>query len=108
MALKECVKYYQLSQLPLQHSFVSELPKDPQEENFVRLVRRSCYSLVKPAFLTETESKPRVVAWCPWVAEKLLDLEQGERDKEFTAQVFGGFRLLDSSANFTYAQCYGM
>ncbi|GJD07681.1 UPF0061 protein A [Galdieria sulphuraria] len=98
---------YQLEQLPLQHTFVCELPQDPQQENFTRTVRRSCYSLVAPAFLRERENRPRVVAWCPWVAEELLDLEQDERYKEFSAEVFGGFRVLDSSKNFTYAQCYG-
>lgn len=61
-----------------------------------------------PAFLEETQYKPRVVAWCPWVAEEILDLKQDEKDKEFTAQVFGGFRVLESSNNLTYAQCYGI
>eukprot|EP00871_Galdieria_phlegrea_P004139 jgi/Galph1/4726/GphlegSOOS_G3389.1 len=105
IAEKQSCKYA-LDELRLQHTLVSELPQDPQRENFVRTVKRSVYSLVEPTFLSETEGHPRVVAWSENAAE-LIDLQEGQKDNSLTAEVFGGFCLLPPSVGFTYAQCYG-
>lgn len=89
-----------LESLRLEQSFLEELPQDPKQDNYLRQVKKACYSLVEPKKFPNAH----LIAYSPEMAEELgLDPAQCETGR-FT-QVFSGNQLLDRM--IPYAQCYG-
>jgi protein adenylyltransferase len=89
-----------LAALRFDNRFVRELSADPDTQNRVRQVYRSCYSRVEPTRV----AAPRLVACAAEVAE-LLDLAPAACQSEAFAQVFVGNQLLPGME--PYAMCYG-
>jgi uncharacterized protein YdiU (UPF0061 family) len=86
--------------LTFDNSFTRELPSDPETENYLRQVKRACYSRVQP----EKVSQPQLVAYAREVAEK-LDLTSNICETADFVQVFSGNCLL--AGMDPYATCYG-
>ena len=89
-----------LDTLTFDNSFTRELPSDPETENYLRQVKRACYSRVQP----EKVSQPQLVAYAREVAEK-LDLTSNICETADFVQVFSGNCLL--AGMDPYATCYG-
>jgi len=89
-----------LDTLKFDNRFIHELPADPETENYCRQVMRACYSLVKPAKVSE----PQLIAYSKEVAE-ILNLTGKECESSDFAQVFSGNRILKGMS--PYATCYG-
>ena len=92
--------YQTLDTLRFDNRFIHELPADPETENYCRQVMRACYSLVKPAKVSE----PQLIAYSKEVAE-ILNLTGKECESSDFAQVFSGNRILKGMS--PYATCYG-
>eukprot|EP01025_Chloroclados_australasicus_P048654 TRINITY_DN551_c0_g1_i6.p3 TRINITY_DN551_c0_g1~~TRINITY_DN551_c0_g1_i6.p3 ORF type:complete len:578 (-),score=68.33 TRINITY_DN551_c0_g1_i6:211-1944(-) len=91
----------QLADLKFEHTFVSELPSDPERKNFVRQVSGALYSWVDP---TPTSTEPYLVAYSPEACQ-LLDLDPEECKTPEFVNVFSGQAPLPQGQ--PYAQCYG-
>jgi serine/tyrosine/threonine adenylyltransferase len=89
-----------LANLQFENRFIRDLPGDSELRNFLRPVRRACYSRVSPTPV----SNPRLVAYSREVAE-LLDLHTDPLTTNEFAEVFAGNRLLPGMEPF--AMCYG-
>ncbi|ATX80632.1 Uncharacterized conserved protein YdiU, UPF0061 family [Mariprofundus aestuarium] len=89
-----------LEELMFDNAYVSELPSDPEPENFTRQVTGACYSRVKPTPVSD----PQTLACAKEVAELLGISEQACKSPHF-AEVFAGNRLLPGMD--PYASCYG-
>lgn len=89
-----------LGRLNFDNRFASELPADPETDNFRRQVASACYSRVRPTPVT----KPLLVAWSSEAAG-LLDLPSEVGEGGLFAEVFGGNRVLDGMDPI--ATCYG-
>ena len=92
--------YSGLENLKFDNKFTTELPADPEQENYRRQVEQACFSRVKPTAV----SQPRKIACSREVAE-LIDLPESECESEYFAEVFSGNALLDGMD--PYAMCYG-
>ncbi len=89
----------QLRELRFDNRFATELPGDPEAQNFRRQVA-ACYSRVAPTPVRE----PRLIAWSPETAALVgMPAEVGETG--FFAEVFAGNRLLEGMDPI--ATCYG-
>ena len=89
-----------LFELPLDNSFVRELPGDPIEENRRRQVRGACWSRVAPTPV----AAPALVAYSREVAALLGLAPDALEDPEVVAALAGN-RVGDGMA--PYAACYG-
>ncbi|KAG8495249.1 hypothetical protein CXB51_012946 [Gossypium anomalum] len=90
-----------LEDLNWDHSFVRELPGDPQSDSIPRQVFHACYTKVLPS--AEVEN-PELVAWSDSVAG-LLDLDSHEFERPDFPLKFSGASPLAGA--LPYAQCYG-
>ncbi|KAH1067190.1 hypothetical protein J1N35_032177 [Gossypium stocksii] len=90
-----------LEDLNWDHSFVRELPGDPQSDSIPRQVFHACYTKVLPS--AEVEN-PELVAWSDSVAG-LLDLDSHEFERPDFPLKFSGASPLAGAV--PYAQCYG-
>eukprot|EP00897_Mesotaenium_endlicherianum_P007828 jgi/Mesen1/7073/ME000369S06402 len=95
------VERRKLEELNWDHTFVKELPGDPQEGGPVRQVRNACYSFVRPSLKI---SDPKLILASEEVAE-LVGLDTSEFERPEFALVFGGGGVIQGSQ--CYAQCYG-
>ena len=86
--------------LQFNNTFVTELPADPETENYRRQVFNACYSFVSPQAFAD----PKLVAYSKEMAEELGLSSQTCQTDLFT-QVFAGKTLLDGMQ--PHAQCYG-
>lgn len=89
----------QLTELPFEKRFVSELPGEEEAEPRPRQVLGACYSRVRPTPV----AAPKLLAWSEDCAA-LLGLSPAI-DPATAAAVFSGNRLLPGMA--PYAACYG-
>ena len=89
-----------LDQLTFDNRFVSELPGDPETDNYRRQVYSACYSYVTPTPV----SQPRLVAYSTEAAQS-LGLSAADCLSEDFAQIFAGNRL--AKGMMPYATCYG-
>ena len=80
--------------------YTSDLPGDPEAENYRRQVSRACYSRVLPTAIAQ----PKLVAYAREVAE-LLDLTSVDCETQAFAEIFAGNRLIEGMD--PYATCYG-
>jgi uncharacterized protein YdiU (UPF0061 family) len=94
------IQQQSLEALVFDNLFVSELPADPQPDNFRRQVTDACYSRVQPTKV----SNPKLVAYSGEVAD-LLDLSKKECESPLFTDLFGGNALLKGMDPF--AMCYG-
>ena len=93
-------EFAELANLQFDNRFTSDLPADPNVENYRRQVEQACYSRVLP---TPTP-KPQLVAYAREVAE-LLELTHADCESQAFADVFAGNRLIEGMD--PYACCYG-
>ena len=89
-----------LDALQFDNRFATELPGDPEGENFRRQVSGACYSRVLP----QPVSRPKLIAWSPETAA-LLELPASPPDAKHYADVFAGNRVL--AGMDPIATCYG-
>ncbi len=89
-----------LANLKFDNRFTTELPGDPELQNFRRQVAGACYSRVQPT----TVARPHLLAHSREVCELLGLNDEVANTTEF-AEVFGGNRVLPSMDPF--AMCYG-
>ena len=87
-----------LNSLNFDNKVLKTLPIDPIEDNYVRTVRDSCFSRVRPTPL----KNPKLVVYSK-SALKLIDIEEEVNKPEF-AEYFSGNKLLPGSE--TAAHCY--
>eukprot|EP00246_Nothoceros_aenigmaticus_P010001 TRINITY_DN26287_c0_g1_i1.p1 TRINITY_DN26287_c0_g1~~TRINITY_DN26287_c0_g1_i1.p1 ORF type:complete len:642 (-),score=112.96 TRINITY_DN26287_c0_g1_i1:698-2437(-) len=90
-----------LDDLRWDNTFVAELPGDTREGGPVRQVLHACYTKVRPSAVVKD---PKLVAFSG-PAAALLDLDGTEFEREDTAEIWSGAKLLDGT--LPYAQCYG-
>jgi uncharacterized protein YdiU (UPF0061 family) len=83
------------------HTFVNELPGDPDPTNALRQVYGALYSKVAP---TPAAGEPRLVAFSPEVC-RLIGLDPAEASRPEFALAMAGAAALPGAR--PYAQCYG-
>lgn len=89
-----------IHQLQFDNRFTRELPGDVEPNNYCRTVRNACYSLVKPAPV----SNPSLIA-CSKEMLHQLDLDEAVLKQDDFMQVFSGNQILPQMN--PYAMCYG-
>lgn len=89
-----------LETLNFDNRFVSELPGDPELENYRRQVYQACYSKVQP----KPTKNPRMLVYSSEMAAA-LDLTEEICQSEDFCQIFVGNRLAQGMES--YATCYG-
>lgn len=82
------------------HSFVNDLPADPETSNYCRQVQQACYSKVRPTPVKQ----PKTLALSREVID-LLGMDWELAQSQAFADVFAGNKVLDGMAPF--AACYG-
>lgn len=90
-----------LEELRWENTFVAELPGDAREGGPVRQVLHACYTKVRPSAVI---NGPKLVAFSKPAAD-LVDLDEKEFERDDTAEIWCGAKLLDGMV--PYAQCYG-
>lgn len=89
-----------LNTLEFDNRFTTELPADPETDNFRRQVTGACYSRVKPTPV----ANPALVAYSREMAEE-LGITASDIHSDRFAQVFAGNDLVEGMDPF--AMCYG-
>lgn len=87
-----------LTELCFDNQTLKYLPIDPIKENYIRLVKNVCFSLVNPTKLIN----PKLVCYSK-NALQLIDLDEQSIDDYFI-QCFAGNRIIPGSE--TAAHCY--
>ena len=86
--------------LQINNEFVDQLPGDPEQRNFVRIVQNSCYSFVQPT----GASNPTLITYSDDVSD-LLEISLEEVGVNEFTEIFAGNRVLPEMT--PYAMCYG-
>lgn len=86
--------------LNINDTFNKELPIDPIRENYVRIVKNACMSLVSPTPC----SKPEVIHFSSEMLDE-LGISEDDAKKDDFRDIFSGNKIYDNTQ--PYAMCYG-